>query len=205
MPRVWRGLLQYRTLLPAMIANWRSGFGQGNFPFLIVQLAGFAPGGDAWPPLRQAQWLTAQTVPNSGIATAIDVGEQWNIHPHNKQEVGHRLALVAEAKVYGEKMDYAGPVYRMMTVTGGAAHLAFDHLSGGLVAKDGKPLTGFEVAGADGKFVPADAKIDGESVVVSAAQVPTPTAVRYAWAGYPECSLYNKAGLPAFPFDTDEK
>ncbi len=194
---------EYRQLLPAMIGNWRAGFRQGNFPFLIVHLAGFGPG-DAWLGLRQAQWLTAQRLPNCGIATAVDVGEQWNIHPGNQQEVGRRLALVAEAKVYGEPVDYAGPVYQAVGVAGSSAYLSFGHLGGGLVAKDG-PLTGFQLAGADGKFVPAEAKIDGDTVVVSAESVPAPAEVRYAWEAYPECSLYSKAGLPAFPFDTSAR
>ena len=135
MPRAWHGPFNTEKLLSAMIGNWRAGFGEGEFPFLIVQLAGFAPGGDTWPVLRQSQWLTAKTVPNTGIATAVDIGEQWNIHPANKQEVGRRLALVAEAKVYGEKVDYAGPVYKAMTVTGGAAHLTFDHLAAASLPK----------------------------------------------------------------------
>ena len=196
---------QYRALLPAMIGDWRARFGQGDFPFLIVQLAGFAPGGDAWADLRQAQWLTARNVPAAGIATAIDLADADpnEIHPKNKQEVGRRLALVAEAKVYGTNVEYSGPVYKSMAVSGNAIRLTFDHLGGGLAAKDDKPLTSFTVAGTDGKFVPADAKIDGDAVVVSSPQVPAPAAVRYAWTGDPVCSLYNKAGLPAFPFDTD--
>ncbi len=194
---------QYRTLLPAMITDWRQRWQEGEFPFLIVQLAGWAPGDGAFADIRQAQFEAAQAVPNAGIATAVDIGNENDIHPHNKQEVGHRLALVAEAKVYGEKVEYAGPVYKALKVEGGQARLTFDHLGGGLVAKDGQPLTGFTIAGAEGDFVAADAKIAGETVLVSSPQVPVPVAVRYAWTGYPQCSLYNKAGLPAFPFRTD--
>ncbi|MDQ2798156.1 MAG: hypothetical protein M3Y13_00755, partial [Armatimonadota bacterium] len=194
---------QYQTLLPTMIKDWRSRFGVGNFPFLIVQLAGWEPGGDAWPELQEAQMMTATRVPNAGIATAIDIGDRTNIHPTNKQEVGRRLALVAEAKVYGGKNEYYGPVYKSMKVEGGAIRLTFDHLGGGLVAKDGQPLASFTVSGADGNFVPAEAKIDGDTVIVSSPQVPKPTAARYAWAAFPTMSLYNKAGLPAFPFRTD--
>ena len=195
---------QYRRLLPAMIADWRQAWGEGNFPFLIVQLAGWSdPGSDAsWPGLRDAQWQTAQTVPNTDIATAIDIGGGTNIHPKNKQEVGRRLALVAEAEVYGDKVTYSGPVYQKMIVSGSAATLAFTHTNGGLVAKAGKLLTGFEIAGANGVFVPAKAQIAGNTVVVSSPKVSAPAAVRYAWSGDPECSLYNAAGLPAFPFDT---
>ncbi len=193
----------YRTLLPLMIQDWRTRFGQGDFPFLIVQLAGFAPGGEAWAELREAQMMTAQRLPQTGIMTAIDLGEEQNIHPRNKQEVGRRLALVAEEKVYGEKEESSGPVYRSMQAEGGSIRLTFDHVGGGLRAKDGEGLASFEVAGSDGKFLPADAKIDGGQVVVSSAQVPAPVAARYAWASYPKVSLYNEAGLPAFPFRTN--
>ena len=198
---------QYRRLLPALIGGWRQQWGEGDFPFLIVQLAGWQPGDkdESWANLRQAQWLTARNVPNSGIATAIDIGNDQDIHPKNKQEVGRRLALLAEAKVYGEKVAYAGPVYESMRVTGSTARLTFTHVDGALVSHSGESLTGFAVAGADGKFVPAKARIHGSAVLVSSPKVPHPTAVRYAWSGFPECSLYNKADLPAFPFDTSGK
>ncbi len=197
---------QYRRLLPAMIANWRQAWGEGDFPFLIVQLPGWgSPDAAAWPELREAQWLTARDVPNAGIAAAIDLGDPESVHPQNKKEVAHRLALVAEAKVYKEKVSYAGPVYQNMSVTDGIVKLTFTHIGGGLVAKDNKPLTGFEVAGEDGAFVPADAQISGGLVVLSSPKVTHPKAVRYAWSGYPQCSLYSKEGLPAFPFDTSEK
>jgi len=194
---------QYRVLLPTMIDDWRTQWGEGNFPFYIVQLAGWQPGGDSWADLREAQWLTAKNETNSGIATAIDIGDQNDIHPKNKQEVGRRLALVAEAKTYREKVEYSGPVYKSMKVEGGTIRLSFDHLGGGLTAKDPTTLTGFTISGADLNFVPADAKIDGDTVVVSSAQVPNPTAVRYAWSAYPDCSLFSQNSLPAFPFRTD--
>ena len=195
---------QYRTLLPAMIGDWRTRWGEGNFPFYIVQLANWAPGGDSWPELQEAQWLTAKNVPNVGIATAIDIGDAIDIHPKNKQEVGRRLALVAEAQAFGEKVEDSGPLYKAMTVDGGAIRLTFTHLGGGLTAKNAAPLTGFTIAGADRKFVPADARIDGDAVAVSSALVPSPVAVRYAWAADPAISLYNKANLPALPFRTDD-
>jgi sialate O-acetylesterase len=194
---------QYRTLLPSLIKDWRTHFDEGDFPFLIVQLAGYGPGGESWADLREAQMLTARNVPNVGIATAVDVGDEGNIHPPNKQEVGRRLALLAEGKVYGQPGEYIGPVYRSKQVEGSTIRLTFDHVGKGLVAKASQPLTAFELAGADGKFVPADAKIDGAEVVVSSPQVPEPVAVRYAWSSYPAVSLYNEAGLPAFPFRTD--
>ena len=196
---------QYRRLLPALIADWRGRWNEGNFPFLIVQLAGWQPGGDAWPPLREAQWRTALSVPDTGIATAIDIGDPTDIHPKNKQEVGRRLALAAEAKFYGLKVPYSGPVYKALTVSGNTAMLTFTHTEGGLATKSGTALTGFEIAGTDGVFVPADAHLSGNTVVASSPKIAVPTAVRYAWSGYPQCSLYNGAGLPAFPFDTGGK
>ena len=196
---------QYRRLLPALIGDWRSQWGEGSFPFLIVQLAGWQPGGMDWPKLREAQWRTAQTVPNTGIATAIDLGDKADIHPKNKQEVGRRLALVAEAKAYGQKVPSSGPVYRSLFVSGSAVTLSFTSADGGLVSRSGPALTGFEIAGADGAFVPAAAHLSKNTVVVSSPEVPVPTSVRYAWSSFPECSLYNGAGLPAFPFDTSGK
>lgn len=194
---------QYQTLLPTLIQDWRTRFGVGKFPFLIVQLAGWQPGGTGWPELQEAQMMTAARVPNVGIATAVDIGDQNDIHPKNKQEVGRRLALVAQSKVYGGKSEYDGPIYKSLKVTGGTVRLSFAHLGGGLTAKDGKPLAGFTIAGRDGRFVTAEARIEGSTVVVSSPQVPIPTAVRYAWDAFPQTSLYSKAGLPAFPFRTD--
>lgn len=194
---------QYRSLLPTMITDWRKDWGQGNFPFLIVQLAGWEPGGMAWPELCEAQMMTAQKLPDTGIAAALDIGDRTDIHPKNKQEVGRRLALVAERMVYGEKVVDSGPVYKSMKVQGDKIRVNFTHVDGGLVAKGDAPLTSFTIAGADQKFVDADAVIDGDTVVVSSPDVPKPVAVRYAWSPFPECSLYNKAGLPAFLFRTD--
>ena len=197
--------LQYRRLLPAMIRDWRSQWGEGDFPFLIVQLAGWEAGGTDWAGLRDAQWRAAKAVPNAGIATAIDVGTQADIHPKNKEEVGRRLALVAEAKVYGQKVVFAGPVYRSLSVSGPALTLSFTHTEGGLVSRSGSDLTGFQIAGSDGVFFTASAHLVKDTVVVSSPKVPAPVAVRYAWSGFPACSLYNGAGLPAFPFDTGGK
>jgi sialate O-acetylesterase len=199
---------QYRTLLPTMIRDWRSRFEVGQFPFFIVQLANFMavdpePKNDAWPELREAQWMTAQSVGKSGIATAIDIGDATDIHPKNKQEVGRRLALNALAVAYGQKVEYSGPTYRSMKREGNRIQIAFDHLGGGLAAKGGK-LTGFAVAGKDRKFVWADADIEGNSVVVWSPAVTDPVAVRYAWANNPVANLVNKAGLPALPFRTDQ-
>jgi sialate O-acetylesterase len=200
---------QYQTLLPTMIADWRARFGVGDFPFYIVQIANFleskdTPTDSAWAELREAQALTAQRVPHTGLACLIDIGEARDIHPRNKQDVGRRLALNAEALAYGLKVAYSGPTFKALTIDGNRARLTFDHTDGGLTVK-GDTLTGFAVAGADGTFVWADAVIDGDAVVVSAKGVPHPAAVRYAWADNPACNLYNGAGLPAVPFRTDGK
>lgn len=200
---------QYKTLLPTMIKDWRARFGVGDFPFFIVSLANFmgvqkTPVESGWAELREAQWLTAQTLPKTGIAMAIDIGDAGDIHPKNKQEVGRRLALAAEAIAYGKKIEYSGPMYKSMKIEGKTIRLSFDHIGGGLVCKDGEKLTGFAIAGADKKFVYADAVIDGDTIVVSAADIAAPVAVRYAWANNPVCNLYNKAGLPAVPFRTDQ-
>ncbi|MFA4945705.1 MAG: sialate O-acetylesterase [Lentisphaeria bacterium] len=200
---------QYRTLLPALIADWRQGWGQGEFPFGIVQLANYlaakdVPGNSAWAELREAQLLTARKTPQAGLAVAIDIGDAKDIHPKNKQEVGRRLALWALATVHGQPLEYSGPVYRTMKIEGDKVRLAFDHVGGGLVAKGG-PLKRFEIAGADKKFVWAEAVIEGASVVVHAPGIAQPVAVRYAWADNPEgCNLYNQEGLPATPFRTDD-
>ncbi len=193
---------QYRKLFSTMIQDWRSAWGEGDFPFLFVQLASFEDDG-TWPELREAQFM-AWSLPNAGMATAVDIGEPHDIHPKNKQEVGRRLALAAEAIAYGKNVVYAGPIYGSMKTEGSAIRVIFKHVSGGLVAKGAtKTLKGFEIAGEDRKFVSAEAKISGETVVVHSAQVPHPVAVRYAWADNPECSLYGKSGLPAYPFRTD--
>jgi sialate O-acetylesterase len=190
-----------------MIGDWRTRFGQGDFPFYVVQLANYMarkpePGESGWAALREAQYLTTKTVKNTGLAVIIDIGEEKDIHPKNKQDVGLRLALNALAKDYGKQIEFSGPEYKEMKVDGANAVLTFDHLGGGLIAK-GDKLTGFAIAGEDKKFVWADAKIVGDTVVVSAASVAKPVAVRYAWADNPECDLSNKADLPAIPFRTD--
>jgi sialate O-acetylesterase len=198
---------QYRTLLPAMIRDWRKRFEVGDFPFYIVQLASFLPTfaeprDNTWAELREAQALTAQKVPHCGLALAIDIGEANDIHPKNKAEVGRRLALCALAKTYGKKIEYSGPWYKSMKVAGDSIRLRFDHVDGGLEAKGGD-LKGFAIAGEDHHFVWADARIEGDTVVVSSSQVSKPIAVRYAWDINPVCNLYNRAGLPAVPFRTD--
>jgi len=137
------------------------------------------------------------------MAVTTDIGNIKDIHPKNKQEVGRRLALWALAKTYGKECVYSGPLYKSSTVEGGAIRVGFDHAQGGLVAKDGQPLTHFEIAGSDEKFVPATATIDGQSVVVKNDSVTDPIAVRFAWTDTAEPNLCNAAGLPASPFRTD--
>jgi len=190
---------EYRTLFPAMIGSWRKAWGQGDFPFLFVQIT---PHNGMTPELREAQRVTTETTPNTAMAVTVDVGDATDIHPKQKQPIGHRLALAARALAYGEKIEYSGPTYDAMSVSGNRVTLTFEHLGGGLVAKDGA-LRGFTIAGADGKFSPAQASIEGPTIVVSSESIPEPVAVRYGWANVPDVNLYNQAGLPASPFETD--
>jgi sialate O-acetylesterase len=196
---------EYETLFPAMIADWRKRFNQGNFPFLFVQLANFtdyAKGAD-WPALREAQTKTLKTSLNTGMAVAIDVGETGDIHPKNKKAVGERLALAAQKIAYGQPVVYSGPLYQSFTANGNKMIISFTNTGSGLTSKDGA-LQQFEIAGADKNFVPAMAEIKNNTVVVWSDAVTSPVAVRYAWKGSPEgCNLYNKEGLPASPFRTD--
>ncbi|MHB8902943.1 MAG: sialate O-acetylesterase [Thermoguttaceae bacterium] len=199
---------QYRDLFPKMIRNWREDWGQGDFPFYFVQLANYMqvrdePVDSAWAELREAQTMT-MSLPKTGQAVIIDIGEAGDIHPKNKQDVGKRLALWALAKDYGRELVYSGPMYKSMKKDGSKIVLSFDHVGGGLVAKGGEPLKGFAIAGEDKAFVWADARIDGDTIVVSSPKVTEPVAVRYAWADNPICNLYNREELPASPFRTDQ-
>jgi sialate O-acetylesterase len=199
---------QYRKLFPALIRDWRRAWGEGDFPFLFVQLASW--GADSrlnFPELREAQLMTLVSVPQTGMAVTIDIGDGTDVHPKNKQDVGYRLALAAQAIAYGRDIVYSGPIYDSMTVEGTAIRLRFRHAYNGLIAAKGwtaPMLEGFEIAGDDRKFVPAVAKIERETVVVSSGQVTHPVAVRYGWGMNPICILYNQAGLPASPFRTDD-
>ena len=195
----------YRKLLPALIGGWRKAWGRDDLPFLYVQLPnwrGHHRGvDDDWAVMRESM-AKVLAVPGTGMAVAIDVGDSGNIHPKNKQAVGARLALAARAVAYGEVLIHSGPLYDSITARGGNLCVRFKHVGEGLVAKGGK-LTGFTIAGADRTFVPADATIEGKTVVVTTPRAIEPVAVRYGWANDPKCSLYNKAGLPASPFRTD--
>jgi sialate O-acetylesterase len=191
---------EYRTLFPAMIRQWRADFGQGDFPFYYVQLANFGRGA-TWAFQREAQEC-ALKLPAAGQAVAIDIGESADIHPKNKQEVGRRLALNALANTYKLGGEFSGPMFDGVSGEKGALRVKFTHAAG-LKTKD-PALPGFVIAGADKKFVPAQARIDGGTVVVSAGAVKAPVAVRYAWANDPPAPLYNAAGLPASPFRSDD-
>jgi sialate O-acetylesterase len=196
---------EYHVLFAAMITAWRAHFGQGDFPFYWVNLASYGVPGDptnmTYAFLREAQTQTL-ALPNSGQALAIDLGDRSNIHPANKQDVGHRLALLARTRVYGFTGDDTGPTFTSATREGSALRVRFSHASG-LIAHD-KPVQSLELAGADKKFHPATAKIVGDSLLVSSPLVREPVAVRYAFTNFPEANLYNGTGLPAVPFRSDD-
>ncbi|WP_460893939.1 sialate O-acetylesterase [Rufibacter soli] len=192
----------YAQLLPALIQNWRTQW-QQDFPFYYVQIAPYKYGGaEEWPRLAEAQ-LNTLSVPHTGMAVISDVGNIDDIHPRNKLDVGKRLAALALNQTYGQKdVPFSGPIFREMKPEGNKLRLSFDHADQGLVVK-GKSLTHFEIAGEDQKFVPATAKVDGRIIVVSAKEVKKPVAVRYAWSNSANPNLFNKAGLPAASFRTD--
>lgn len=196
---------EYASSFPALIRDWRKTFGQGNFPFLYVQLANFMPASaqpveSQWAATREVQRRTL-TEPNTAMAVAIDTGEWNDIHPLDKRDVGERLALAARKLAYGEDIVYSGPLFRSLAVQGNRAVLRFDHVGSGLVCK-GDRLREFAVAGRDGKFAWAHAAIVGDEVVVYSDRVPQPSIVRYAWADNPDkANLYNREGLPASPFE----
>ncbi len=206
----WAKPLQYRTLLPTMIADWRAAFAQGDFPFYIVGLPAFNPRqaeppatADGWTQIRDAQAFTAQTVINSGLATIVDTGDANDIHPTEKQPVGERLALLALKAVYGKTIACSGPTFEKLESLPGGLRIHFSHTDGGLVCK-GENLGEFAIAGADHVWHWAEAKIEGNTVVVASAKVSSPLAVRYAWQANPLATLYNGVGLPAVPFHTDK-
>lgn len=191
----------YRHLFRALIEDWRHAWGAGDFPFLFVQLANFRTNG-WWPLLRESQ-TEALALRNTGMALAIDIGDAKDIHPINKQEVGRRLALAARRVAYGEAVEDSGPTFRELAWHSGKLHAWFDRAAG-LKPKIGK-LTGFEVAGEDGIYQPAEAEVVGSSVALSSPSVARPVSVRYGWADDPVCNLVNGAGLPASPFRAGER
>ncbi len=222
---------KYRKLFPLMIENWRKDFKQGDFPFYFVQLAPFnrvpaQPGESDWAELREAQSMTLK-LKNTGQAVITDLGDEIDIHPTPKQPVGERLAYIALARDYGQKLVYSGPTFDKVEIKDGKAYLSFQNVGGGLTThalvkhpsrnknvKDGyayrvdpkvkdAPLVGFTICGSDKKFVVAEAKIEGDKVVVSSKDVSDPVAVRFGWANHPVVNLFNIEGLPASPFRTD--
>jgi sialate O-acetylesterase len=205
----------YRTLFPALISGWRKSWAQGDFPFLFVQLANSTGESSGVHLLREAQ-LRTLALPNTGMAVTIDIGEP-KIHPRNKKDVGLRLALAARHVAYGLEFVYSGPLYKSMKIEGDKVRLTFDHVGGGLMIASAPPsrpgdipappaveLKGFTIAGTDKKFMPAQAKIEQDTVVVWSDQVKLPLAVRYGWTDTPDVNLYNKEHLPASPFRTDD-
>ena len=201
----------YYQLLPALIQDWRKQWKQGDLPFITVQLANFMevdylPSESNWAVLRDAQFKSL-AVPNTGLAVAIDLGEWNDIHPLNKKDVGIRLALAAQHLAYGDQnVVHSGPQYERYQIEGDKICLYFKHTGTGMISKDGEPLACFAIAGADKRFVWAKAEIQADqTILVSNAQVPKPMYVRYAWADNPaDANLYNREGLPASPFRTDE-
>ena len=198
--------VQYRTLFPAMIEQWRTDFNNPNMPFLFVQLPGYANADAAnrpiWPEQRESQLLTWKNVKNTGMAVTIELGNKTNIHPTHKEPVGKRLAAIAFNTVYGFDIPYSGPLYKSVEFKGNQAVLSFDFVYGGLKV-DGE-LHGFTICGADKNFVPAKAEIKGNQIVVYAEGVTNPVAVRYGWENWTEANLKNSADLPASPFRTDD-
>lgn len=189
----------YKYQLPLLVTDWRARWGQGDFPFAWAQLPNFGGGNNDWPTVRDAELKTLR-LPNTGMGINIDIGEERNIHPKNKQEVGRRLAQWALGTVYQKKVpSISGPLPASSETQNGKVVVKFQHADGGLVAKGGE-LKGFTIAGAEGKFLDASAEITGDKVVISSSEVAQPIAVRYNWANWPNGNLYNGAGLPASPF-----
>jgi sialate O-acetylesterase len=206
--------LTYADKMVALVGGWRQVWDEGNFPFYFVQIAPFKYYGGKITRVKSPEMLpefwtlqshSAQRIRNTGMVVTTDLADNLDdIHPRDKATVGHRLALLALNKTYGEKIVSSGPTFRKMKIVGDKAVLRFDHADGGLVSKDGQPLTWFTLAGADGKFVAADAKIVGDTVEVSAADIAKPVAVRFAWNETAQPNFFNQAGLPAEPFRTDD-
>ncbi len=191
---------EYGIQFPALIAGWRELWHRPELPFLFVQLPQYVKTG---PEIRDVQLMTWKTVPHTAMVVTIDCGDAEDIHPPDKAPVGARLALAARGVVYGEKIEYSGPLFEALKIEGAQAILSFQHIGAGLLSKDGE-LKDFVIAGADRKFLPAKAEIRGDTVVVSSPGVPAPVAVRYAWQNVPVPSLSNREGLPASPFRTDD-
>ena len=188
--------------METLVTDWRALWGEGDFPFFAVQLP--ALGNVSNNPVIREQQAQILSLPRTGLAVTIDIGDPKDVHPHNKAPLGERLASLALARAYGAKVEFSGPVYKSMKIEGDSIRIAFTHASGALASKDG-PLKWFQIAGEDRNFVDAKARIDGDTVVVRSPDVKAPVAVRYAWDNYPEgCNLYNAYNFPAAPFRTDD-
>ena len=208
--------MEYQTLLSRLIADWRAQWGEGDFPFLVVQLPNIIYPLQDIPFVRESQLKAVQALPNAGIAVTIDVGDPNNLHPRNKKYVGLRLAQAARHVAYGQDVVYSGPRFESMKIEGNSIRVNFSNTGSGLVIGTAPylpphvaplqvtALVGFMIAGDERKWFSADAMIKGNAVTVSSAQVPHPVAVRYAWEDAPRCNLYNKEGLPASPFRSDD-
>jgi sialate O-acetylesterase len=193
----------YARIFPALIADWRAQWHEGDLPFLFVQIANFKSNPtEEWAIVREAQ-RRSLSVANTAMVVTVDIGDPDNVHPADKQTVGARLALAARALAYGENVEYSGPLYRQATPDGENMRVWFDHAANGLVAKGGD-LQGFEIAGEDRHFVAANARIDGKTVVAGSARVAEPKYVRYGWANAPVVNLFNADGLPASPFTSED-
>ncbi len=193
----------YGRVFQTLIQDWRDDWAEGDFPFLFAQISNFkSDATEDWPEVREGQ-LSALALRKTAMVVTIDIGNPDDVHPINKQDVGLRLALAARAVAYGEELEYSGPLYRRTSTDDHALRVWFSHAESGLTAKGGA-LRGFEIAGEERKFVPAEAHIDGPSVVVSSPAVGAPVYVRYGWENSPDCNLYNKQGLPASPFRSSQ-
>jgi sialate O-acetylesterase len=201
-----RNAAEYHALFATMITAWRAHLGQGDVPFYWVNLANFRPADDAtdqtWAWLREAQTKTL-TLPNTGQAIAIDIGDPNDIHPKNKQEVGRRLALLAKHRLFNFTADDSGPVFATATREGTGLRVRFSEVGSGLVSHD-KPPQALELAGPDRVFHPASGRIDRDTLIVFSSQVKDPVAVRYAWHNAPDANLYGGTGLPVVPFRSDD-
>ena len=198
---------QYRKLFPTLITSWREKWDLGDFQFYFVQLPNLyrqpEPSKSGWAELREAQLMTL-SLPNTGMAVTIDIGDPKNLHPTNKKDVGFRLALIARAKVYGSQIEFSGPVYKTMKIEDDKIVLSFEHTDEKMFTKNSDRLVGFTISGSDKKFIEAEAKIKSNKILVWNDAIKNPIAVRYAWADNPDCNLYNSADLPASPFRTDD-
>lgn len=192
---------QYKSLQPLMFTDWRERWNLGDFPFLFVQLPGLIE--TSWQWMREAQ-ATSLSYQNTGMAVSIDVSDPYDLHPRNKEPIGERLSLLAQKIAFNEDIVCDGPSYKSSLIKGSTIHIQFTSIGEGMITNDNMPVKGFSISGDDKIFYKASAKFNGDEIIVSSPKVKSPVAVRYAWAGIPIVNLYNKKGLPALPFRTDD-